>query len=134
MPIPLFALKIKISLSFSSLLLKVQSLIKIVMPFVLALYSNAKTYVILNINQPLIGASFGQRKRWLHIVSGLFHSSDVSVLCSSAYPVTLPLSASSLRSILASPDVSFVLPFASLFMYIRTLHCGQYCLGCELVD
>lgn len=57
MPIPLFALKIKISLS---LLLKVQSLIKIVMPFVLAHYSNAKTYVILNINQPLIGASFGR--------------------------------------------------------------------------
>lgn len=81
MPIPLFALKIKISLS---LLLKVQSLIKIVMPFVLAHYSNAKTYVILNINQPLIGASFGQGKRWLHTVSGLFHSSSILVLCLSA--------------------------------------------------
>lgn len=62
----------------------VQSLIKIVMPFVLAHYSNAKTYVILNINQLLIGASFCQGKRWLHIVSGLFHPSDISILCSSA--------------------------------------------------
>lgn len=84
MPKPSFALKIKISLSLSSVLLKVQSFIKIVMPFVLAYYSNAKTYVILNINQPLIGASFGQGKRSLQIVSGMFHSSDVSVLCSSA--------------------------------------------------
>lgn len=81
MPIPLFALKLKISLP---LLLKVQSLIKIVTPFVLAHYSNAKTYAMLNINQPLIGASFGQGKRWLHTASAFFHSSNITVLCSPA--------------------------------------------------
>lgn len=73
-PNPFIYYKIRISLCLPSLLLKVQSLIKIMMPFVLVHYCNAKTYVILNINQLLIGASFGQEKRWLHIVNGCFQS------------------------------------------------------------
>lgn len=131
MPILLFTSKISISLCLPSLLLKVRSLIKIVVPFVLVHYCNAKTYAILNINQLLIGASFGQGKRWLCIVNGYFHSSQYFAL-QLAYPVTS--SALNLRSIASSPEMSFVLPFAPRFMYTGSLHCGQYRPGCELMN
>lgn len=108
---------------------EVQSLIKIVMPFVLVHYCNAKTYVILNINWLLIGASFGQGKGGLHVVNGCFQSSQYFAL-QLAHPVTP--SALSLRSIASSPEISLVFPFAPQFMYTGNLHCGQYCPGCEL--